>query len=529
MINHKVLRSISALLLCVCAASALALDGAVPAIHGDVSRNLLGNGTGVIIGIVDSGVDDLHPTLAGLDSLGSPRMVAESNFVTSEPGNTGDDVFGHGTWVASAALGSAATFTGMATDARYVNARVLNNSNGFPNDTPVRNGLGFAINQGANVVNLSLNFAGTNSGGFSQLDLMVDWAAFDRRINCAVCVGNISQASSASNLVRGPGSAFNGVTVGRTTADFTQVHPDSATAFTSFPNRMKPDVVAPGAALTLANDDWEGAAADWDMNLGGCSFATPLVAGLMAQQIEAGMTHGHSADPLVVKATMMNSAAKVLDKQGNAWEPSLSSNNGGLITAIQSLDNHSVAGQVDGNALATQYLAGEKTPGFVDPIGWDFNVISAVQAIDYVIDPNLILGSTLSATLTWYRHVGRTDNGNGIVDANDTFFQQQTLSNLDLQVLRNGLPVAQSISTIDNVEHLFLSVDQSAQYTLRVFGENILGAGEEFALAWHSVAVPEPASFLLLAIAAVGAFVVCHRSRHLAMTSCEPVPVLVQR
>ena len=32
---------------------------------------------------------------------------------------------------------------------------------------------------------------------------------------------------------------------------------------------MKPDVVAPGTLLTLANDDWEGAAADWDTNLSG--------------------------------------------------------------------------------------------------------------------------------------------------------------------------------------------------------------------------------------------------------------------
>src|SRR3954471_14253418 len=93
-------------LLALGAIPCFALDKSVPAIHGDISRNLLGDGTGVIIGIVDSGIDVTHPALAGNDSLGSPRLVAQKNFVLSEPGNTGDDVFGHGTWVSSIALSS---------------------------------------------------------------------------------------------------------------------------------------------------------------------------------------------------------------------------------------------------------------------------------------------------------------------------------------------------------------------------------------------------------------------------------------
>ena len=143
--SRTVRRSAAALLLCAVAAPAWAINGSVPGIRGDLSRTLFGDGTGVIVGIVDSGVDDTHPALAGLDSLGNPRMVAEANFVTSELANTGDDVFGHGTWVASVALSSDDTYTGFAPDARYVNARVLDSNVGFGSDVQVRNGIGFAI------------------------------------------------------------------------------------------------------------------------------------------------------------------------------------------------------------------------------------------------------------------------------------------------------------------------------------------------------------------------------------------------
>ena len=53
----------------------------VARINGDDSRDLLGDGTNVIVGVIDSGIDDTHPGLAGTDSLGRTRMVAEGNFV----------------------------------------------------------------------------------------------------------------------------------------------------------------------------------------------------------------------------------------------------------------------------------------------------------------------------------------------------------------------------------------------------------------------------------------------------------------
>jgi hypothetical protein len=407
----------------------------------------------------------------------------------------------------------------MAPDGRFISARVLDTNNGFPSDVPVRNGIGFAVDQGADVLNLSLNFFAPNNSGSSQLDLMLDWVAQERGVSCALCAGNIS-TGNGSTSVRGPGSAYNGVTVGRMTADFSRVHFDSSIAFTSN-GRMKPDVVAPGSALTLANDLWE-TQADWDTGLNGCSFATPHVAGLMAQQIEAGNRLGMSTDPLVVKATIMNSASKIPDKQNNPWEPNSFTNFGGLYSTSQPLDPHSGAGAVDGLALAAQYLAGEMAPGLVESVGWDLNTVHNLQYVDYVIEPNLILGSMLDVTLTWYRDVGRNDNGNGILDAGDSFFERWPISNLNLQVLQDGDIIAQSVSSVDNIEHLHIPINQVDQYTLRVYGQNVhglVGDGERFALAWYGTAVPEPTNLLLAVMAAASLFGIGVRRSRLPFSS----------
>jgi len=506
------------LVVSVCALAAncgraWAIETAIPAVGGDVSRALLGDGTGVVIGFVDSGIDKNHPALAGNDSQGNPRLVAEANFVPVNPpnepaGNTGDDRNGHGTFISSVALSSDPLYTGVAPDARYVNARVLDYLAKYSTDAWVRNGMIFALNQGADVLNMAINYDSASNppaNGSSTLDLMVDWAARELGVSCAICAGNISQATGMTQQVRAPASAFNGVTVGRTTLNFSQVHSDSATAPTT-DGRMKPDLVAPGTGFTVARHTWEGAAADWvtlPATTGGCSLATPIVAGLMAQQIDAGRRLGLSTDPLVVKATLMNSAVKVPDKSNNAWQPYAASQLGDVYTVTRPLDDHSGAGQVDGAALAAQYLAGEFGPGLVDPVGWDLGGVGVGQFVDYEIDPNLMFGTTLTATLAWNRHVGRIDNGNGVIDIADTFSVLQPLSNLDLQIFRNGDLVAQSVSTVDNLEHLRIAVDTTAQYTLRVLGSNVSGAMETFALAWHGVAVPEPAN-LTLAVVVVG-------------------------
>lgn len=109
-------------------------------------------GAGVVIGIVDSGIDPSHPDLAGkidafADCLGG----------TCREG-PGRDSGGHGTAVAgiaAATTGNGAGIAGVAPDARLVVARVLGpDGTGVTED--INRAIQWVVDKGARVVNLSL-------------------------------------------------------------------------------------------------------------------------------------------------------------------------------------------------------------------------------------------------------------------------------------------------------------------------------------------------------------------------------------
>lgn len=96
-----------------------AIDAHLSLINGKDRQGL--TGAGVKIGVVDSGVNRAHPTLAG-------RVVASHSYVNPGANNLAvDDVVGHGTTVASLAAGRAfgSWPGGVATDAQIVSARII--------------------------------------------------------------------------------------------------------------------------------------------------------------------------------------------------------------------------------------------------------------------------------------------------------------------------------------------------------------------------------------------------------------------
>jgi subtilisin family serine protease len=105
----------------------------------------------VIIAIVDSGVDLTHPDLAG-------KILPGYDFVNND--NVAQDDYGHGTHVAgiAAAIGNNSTgIAGLDWSAKILPVKVLDSS-GFGSAFNVSQGIVYAVDHGAKIINLSLGF-----------------------------------------------------------------------------------------------------------------------------------------------------------------------------------------------------------------------------------------------------------------------------------------------------------------------------------------------------------------------------------
>lgn len=233
------------------------------------------DGRGVRIAVVDSGVDETHPDLAG-------RQDAEQNF--SDAPDAVDRV-GHGTHVASIAAGtgakSAASLRGVAPGARILDAKVLDDD-GNGSDSGVIAGIEWAAAQNADIVNLSLG--GYDRPGVDPVEEIVNRLSAERGILFVAAAGN---KGPAANSVDSPSSAEHALAVGAVDDDET-VAPFSGRGPTADGLVVKPDVTAPGVGITAAVAPGSRIAREAGeqppgyATISGTSMATPHVAGAAA-------------------------------------------------------------------------------------------------------------------------------------------------------------------------------------------------------------------------------------------------------
>ncbi|MDZ7960340.1 MAG: S8 family serine peptidase [Aulosira sp. DedQUE10] len=246
-------------------------------------------GQGVVVAVVDTGVDYNHVDLRnniwtntkeiagnGIDDDGDGYIddVHGWNFV--ENSNEVIDKNGHGTHVSGTIAGenNGLGVTGVAYDAKIMPVKVLNDS-GSGSVSSIANGIYYAVNQGADVINLSLGSDFPNSTLASAIEY-----ASKKGVVVVMAAGN-----NGLPIISYPGSyadqwglAVGAVDQNNNIADFSNQPGISQLAY----------VTAPGVNIysSLPGDQYG--------YYSGTSMATPHVAGVVALML--------SANPLLTDA-----------------------------------------------------------------------------------------------------------------------------------------------------------------------------------------------------------------------------------
>jgi|GEM_PF-480996 len=238
--------------------------------------NLGATGKGIIIGILDTGIDYMHPDLGG--GIGpDKKVIGGYDFVNND--NDPMDDNDHGTHVAGIAAANSDSLKGVAPDAKLMGFKVLNaNGDGYfswaiagieraldPDENP-------STDDGVHVINLSLGGWGDPDDPLSQA---VD-NAVTNGVVCAVAAGN---RGSSYKTIDSPGCARKAITVGAADnsdniANFSSRGPSDITF------DIKPDILAPGVGI---NSTKMGGGY---ITYSGTSMATPHVAGAVALLLE---------------------------------------------------------------------------------------------------------------------------------------------------------------------------------------------------------------------------------------------------
>lgn len=266
----------------------ISLDGRAQA-SLDVSAKQIGaptawaagyDGTGVKVAVVDTGIDTGHQDLA-------ENVVAEKNFTSSPDAK---DHYGHGTHVASIIAGSGARsdgrYRGVAPGAELINVKVLDDF-GSGLDSEIIEGMEWAVDQGAAVVNMSLG-----SDDEPGVDVLEE--AVNRLSDRALFVIAAGNSGPEAATLGSPGTADAALTVGA--VDKTDVLADfSSRGPREDSGALKPDLTAPGVGIAAAGAAGSvletapttGHPAPGYFSLDGTSMAAPHVAGaaaMLAQQ-----------------------------------------------------------------------------------------------------------------------------------------------------------------------------------------------------------------------------------------------------
>jgi subtilisin family serine protease len=219
-----------------------------------------GTGTGVEVAVIDTGVDGSHPDVAGRLTTGVSTLDG-----ATVPGAGATDSHGHGTHVAGIAAAGASDgvgIAGVAPTATIVPVKVLH-PNGSGSSDDVARGIRWAVDDGADVLNLSLSSSSSSVAMTEAIDYAVAHGAV-----VVVAAGN----GGTSGSTRYPAADDNTIAVAAIASTGTVA---------SFSSRgWWVDVAAPGQSIISSIPGGWGTKS-------GTSMASPYVAGIVAATLSS--------------------------------------------------------------------------------------------------------------------------------------------------------------------------------------------------------------------------------------------------
>jgi len=267
------------------------LDQSVPQIGAPAAWELGYEGDGVVVAVLDTGVDEAHPDL--IDTV-----VVSENFTIDPDG----DQVGHGTHVASIIAGSGAAsgglYRGVAPGVSLLSGKVCEGF-GCPESSMIAGMQWAAAEEGAQVINMSIS--GTDTPGLDPLEEAVETLSSQFGTLFVISAGN----DGGFLPVGTAGSTAAALTVGAVDRD------DNLADFSSrgltVDGALKPDITGPGVDIVAARGagtELGALVGDDYVTASGTSMAAPHVAGAAALVLQQRPTW-RGAD---VKAALMGSA-----------------------------------------------------------------------------------------------------------------------------------------------------------------------------------------------------------------------------
>lgn len=298
-------------------------------------------GAGMTVAVIDTGVDLAHEDLKS-------QIVAGNDFIDGD--GLAQDVNGHGTHVAgviAAAAGNGLGLVGVAPEARVMPIRALD-AEGSGTPTAVVAAVNWAIDNGANVINLSVTEVLTRGGSFTSSLTSAIQRAWDKGVIVVLASGNDDPATSISF------PSYDTVPAIVVTATDRN---DALAAFAKPVGNARWALAAPGGSgRGQINDDiastfWMRGQSNLYAAMAGTSMAVPHVAGAAALLRSMGLSPAETVDRLLATARDLGPVGR--DTTFGAGRLDLSAAINGV---PQSLQQSTIVAPVDTNKVVPDLI-----------------------------------------------------------------------------------------------------------------------------------------------------------------------------